>query len=78
MLICPGPPVMLCDLLKTSLRAFSHCILVRSAAFLFSQLQKFGAFVGIDNTQMSALLHISNVSQGHLDHVQVIFNTNLR
>jgi len=34
------------------------------------RVEDFGCFVGIDGTSMSALLHISNISNGHLDFVE--------
>lgn len=32
------------------------------------KIEKFGAFVGIEGTRASALLHISNISKEHVDH----------
>jgi small subunit ribosomal protein S1 len=32
------------------------------------KIEKFGAFVGIEGTRASALLHISNISGEHVDH----------
>lgn len=35
------------------------------------RVEPFGVFVGIDNTRVSGLLHISNVSRQHIESVQV-------
>lgn len=35
------------------------------------RIEPFGVFVGIDNTRVSGLLHISNVSRQHIESVQV-------
>ena len=35
------------------------------------RIEHFGVFVGINNTRVSGLLHISNVSRQHVDTVQV-------
>lgn len=32
------------------------------------KIEKFGVFVGIQGTRMSALLHVSNISREHVDH----------
>jgi len=38
------------------------------------KIEKFGAFVGIEGTRASALLHISNISGEHVDHPEDIFS----
>lgn len=38
------------------------------------RIEAFGVFVGINNTRVSGLLHISNVSRGHIESVQGIFD----
>jgi transcriptional accessory protein Tex/SPT6 len=35
------------------------------------RIEPFGVFVGINNTRISGLLHISNVSRRHIDTVDV-------
>ena len=35
------------------------------------RLESFGAFIGIDNTSVSALLHISNISSIHINQIEV-------
>lgn len=35
------------------------------------RIEPFGVFVGINNTRVSGLLHISNVSRQHIETVQV-------
>ena len=35
------------------------------------RIEPFGAFIGINNTRISGLLHISNVSRQHIDTVEV-------
>lgn len=37
------------------------------------RIEHFGVFVGINNTRVSGLLHISNVSRQHVDTVQGVF-----
>ncbi|GMH40203.1 hypothetical protein BSKO_08107 [Bryopsis sp. KO-2023] len=37
------------------------------------RMQEWGAFVGIDDTQMSCLLHISNISQAIVNDIQDVF-----
>ncbi|KAL4450617.1 hypothetical protein ABPG77_000973 [Micractinium sp. CCAP 211/92] len=37
------------------------------------RIEPFGVFVGIDNTRVSGLLHISNVSRQHIESVQGVF-----
>lgn len=35
------------------------------------RLESFGAFIGIDGTSISALLHISNISSVHVNQIEV-------
>ena len=35
------------------------------------RLESFGAFIGIDGTSVSALLHISNISSIHVNQIEV-------
>ena len=35
------------------------------------RLESFGAFIGIDGTSVSALLHISNISSVHVNQIEV-------
>jgi small subunit ribosomal protein S1 len=37
--------------------------------------EKFGVFVGIQGTRMSALLHVSNISKQHVDHPEDVFES---
>lgn len=42
------------------------------------RMQEWGVFVGIDNTQMSCLLHISNISQATVNDIRDVFKVNDR
>ena len=36
------------------------------------RVESYGAFVGIDGTRLSGLLHISCISRSHIDNVEVL------
>ena len=39
------------------------------------RIEDFGAFVGLEGTRMSALLHVSNVSRRRFDYLEDVLQT---